>query len=174
MLIYKMIVLQYIKKRLFALKFLFVILLFSGCQATLAPAYDQAIVEKVTASSDLAMRFFAEVDGGTTSESFAVREPIYNALIGAFESLKLQAKARPVPNNVALEKINELLQSKGSNAISGEYPSAFAFEQIAATFKKMKQTDRENGIKPLALQAFKGQVEIFLDQAITYESFLKR
>ncbi len=159
-------------KQHISLLVLFCLVLFTGCQATLAPAYDQAIVEKVTASSDLTMRFFAEVDGGTTSESFAVREPIYNTLIGAFESLKLQAKARPVPKNVALEKI--LLQAKGSNAISGEYPSAFAFEQIAATFKKMKQTDRENGIKPLALQAFKGQVEIFLDQAITYESFLKR
>ncbi|HNP69253.1 MAG TPA: hypothetical protein PKH16_15210 [Aequorivita sp.] len=169
-----MIAVPYFIKKLFALKLLLALLLFGGCQATLAPAYDQAIVEKVTESSNLAMRFFAEVDGGTSSETFEVREPIYNVLIGAFESLKLQAKARPVPENVALDKINELLQAKGSNAISGEYPSAFAFEKIAETFKKMKQTDRENGIKPLALQAFKGQVEIFLDQAITYESFLKR
>ena len=43
----------------------FSIALFAGCEATLAPAYDQAIVDKVTESSDLAMRFFAEVDGGT-------------------------------------------------------------------------------------------------------------
>ncbi|MDN3724811.1 hypothetical protein QRD02_10485 [Aequorivita sp. SDUM287046] len=148
--------------------------LFSSCQATLAPAYDQAIVEKVTASSDLAMRFFAEVDGGTSNENFADREPIYNILIGSFESLKLQAKARPVPDNVAIDKINALLQAKGNSAVTGEYPSAFAFDQIAATFKKMKETDRERGIKPLALEAFKGQVEIYLDQAITYESFLKR
>lgn len=161
-------------KLYFSFLVLFSFVLFTGCEATLAPAYDQAIVEKVTQSSDLAMRFFAEVDGGTNSESFAVREPVYNTLIGAFESLRLQAKARPVPNNVALEKINALLEAKGSSAITGEYPSAFAFEQIANTFKRMKQTDKENGIKPLALQAFKGQVEIFLDQAITYESFLKR
>lgn len=165
---------NFLRKNLFLLPIILVLLSVSSCEVTLAPAYDQAIVEKVTASSDLAMRFFAEVDGGTITESFGVREPIYNTLIGAFESLKLQARARPVPNNVALEKINELLQSKGSGAITGEYPSAFAFEQIATTFKKMKETDRESGIKPLALQAFKGQVEIFLDQAITYESFLKR
>ncbi|TXD69920.1 hypothetical protein [Aequorivita lipolytica] len=152
----------------------FSIALFTACEATLAPAYDQAIVERVTESSNLAMRFFAELDGGTESESFFMRQPTYNKLIGAFESLKLQARARPLPNSAALEKINALLQSKGSSAITGEYPSAFAFEQIAATFSKMKQTDSENGIKPLALQAFKGQVEIFLDQAITYESFLKR
>ena len=153
---------------------LFSIALFSSCEATLAPAYDQAIVEKVTASSDLAMRFFAEVDGGTEKDSFTVREPVYNILIGAFESLEIQARARPVPKNVAIDKINEMLQAKGSNSITGEYPSAFAFERIAETFTKMKETDRQNGIKPLALQAFKGQVEIYLDQALTYESFLKR
>ena len=154
--------------------FLIVLGFIVGCKATLAPAYDQAIVEKVTHNSELAMRFFAVVDSGTNRESFSLREPIYNDLIGAFESLELQAKARPVPENIALEKINELLQAKGSDAVSGEYPSAFAFGKIAETFHKMKETDREKGLKPLALQAFKGQVEIFLDQAITYESFLKR
>lgn len=153
---------------------LFGIALLSGCEATLAPAYDQAIVEKVTASSDLAMRFFAEVDGGTERESFTVREPVYNILIGAFESLEIQARARPIPKNVALDKINEMLAAKGSSNVTGDYPSAFAFEKIAETFKKMKETDKQNGIKPIALQAFKGQVEIYLDQAITYESFLKR
>ncbi len=166
--------LEILQRKFFPLQILLGFLVVCGCEATLAPAYDQAIVESVTENSELAMQFFAEVDGGTERESFLTRQATYNKLIGAFESLKLQAKARPVPKNVALDKINELLQAKGSNAITGDYPSAFAFDQIAETFKKMKQTDRENGIKPLALLAFKGQVEIFLDQAITYESFLKR
>ncbi len=145
-----------------------------SCKASLAPAYDRAIFEGVTENGELAMRFFAEVDGGTDSESFFRRQLIYNQLIGAFESLKLQAKARPVPKNMALDKINLLLQARGSTAITDDYPSAFAFGEIANTFRKMKQTDSQNGIKPLAVQAFKGQVEIYLDQAITYESFLKR
>ncbi len=153
---------------------LMVFLLGLSCQTTLAPAYDQAIVEKVTESSDLALQFFAEIENGTNSTSFKVREANYNILIGAFESLKLQAKARPVPKNVAFDKINELLEIKGSSAITGDYPSAFAFEKIAETFKKMKQTDAERDLEPIAIQAFKGQVLIFLDQAITYESFLKR
>ncbi len=153
---------------------IFSIFFFTACEVTLAPAYDQAIVDKVTTSTDLAMRFFAQVDGGTDSESYAEREPIYNVLIGAFESLKLQAKARPLPESAALDKINAMLASKGSNPIAGDYPSAFAFEQIAVTYKKMKETDREQGLKPIVLQAFKGQIEIYLDQAITYESFLKR
>ena len=150
------------------------LLAFGSCQTILAPAYDQAIVDGVTENTELAMRFFASVDGGTATEDFTLRENTYNVLIGAFESLKIQAKARPVPKNVAMEKINKLLQAKGRNAISGNYPSAYAFEQIAETFKKMKQADAEQNLRPLALRAFKGQVEIFLDQAITYESFLKR
>ncbi|MEM0518150.1 MULTISPECIES: hypothetical protein [Aequorivita] len=150
------------------------VFLLSGCEATLAPAYDQAIVDKVNVNSDLAMRFFASVNEGTESENFSLREPVYNQLIGAFESLKLHAKARPVPDNAAIEKINALLRSKDSNPIAGDYPSAFAFEQIAVTFAHMKKTDREQGLNPILIEAFKGQVEVYLDQAITYESFLKR
>ncbi|MGO3182660.1 MAG: hypothetical protein ACTIJ9_07495 [Aequorivita sp.] len=122
-----------------------------GCHAALAPAYDQAIVQKVTESTELAMQFFAEVDGGTHSDNFYSRQTTYNKLIGAFESLKLQAKARPVPKNIALDKINTLLQEKGSSAITDDYPSAFAFEQIANTFRRMKKIDREKDIKPLAI-----------------------
>lgn len=153
---------------------LFSIVLFSGCQTTLAPAYDQAIVDGVTENTELALRFFASMEDGTNADSFSLRENTYNQLIGAFEALKIHAKARPLPKNIAVEKINELLQARGNSPLSGEYPSAFAFSQIAETFKKMKEIDAKQGIKPFALQAFKGQVEIFLDQAITYESFLKR
>jgi len=147
---------------------------FLSCQVTLAPAYDQAIVEKATESSELAMWFFASLDQGVTAETYGVRETTYNQLIGAFESLKLQARARPIPTGMAMGKVNALLESKGSGALTEDYPSAFAFGEIANTFRKMKATDRTQGIKPLAIQAFQGQVSIYLDQAITYESFLKR
>src|SRR5690606_9114405 len=99
---------------------------------------------------------------------------VYNILTGAFESLDIQARARPDPQNMALDKNNEKMQAKGSSNLTGDYPSAFAVGKIDETFRKMKETDAQNGIKPLALQAFKGQVQIYLDQALTYESFLKR
>lgn len=159
-------------------KFTYLVLLgtlaLSACKTTLAPAYDQAIVDKVTQSTDATLRFFASVSSGVEADGFPVRLPIYNELIGNFEALELQARARPVPDNVALDKINEILQTKGSGGVSGDYPSAFAFGKIAETFQKMKETDAETGLRPLVVQAFKGQVLIFLDQALTYESFLKR
>ncbi len=150
------------------------LLLFVGCQTTLAPAYDRAIFEGAARNGELAMRFFAEVSEGTETENFFRRQPVYDQLIGAFETLQIQAKARPLPENAAVEKINSLLRDRGTQTLSGKYPSAVAFGEIADIFRKMKEVDDERGLKPLAIQAFKEQVIIFLDQALTYESFLKR
>lgn len=156
------------------LPILLLAILATGCKTQLAPEYDKAIVEKVTATSEKTMSFLETISNGTSNETYTQREDTYNSLIGAYEALKLQAKARPIPKNTATEKINKLLQAKGSNRLSSDYPSAFAFEEISKTLKKMKEVDQQNGIKPIAVEAFKGQIEIFLDQAITYESFLKR
>lgn len=146
----------------------------AGCQVTLAPAFDQAIVASIIQNTNLALRFFASVDGGTNPHDFQVRQDTYNTLIGAFESLELQARARPIPDGKVIKKINEMLETRGSNPLPGDYPSAFALGKIAETFTKMKKTDQANSLKPFAVEAFKGQVMIFLDQAIIYESFLKR
>lgn len=163
-----------LKLRFSSSVFLFGLLLITSCKTVLAPAYDKAIVDGVIATSQKTMTFLAGISAGTSKATFDVRENTYNELIGAFDALKLQARARPVPKKVAADKINKLLESRGSNAVTDKYPSAFAFEKISETLVKMKETDRENGIKPLAMQAFKGMIEIYLDQAITYESFLKR
>ena len=156
-----------------ALIFGLVLSLFS-CKTLLAPEYDKAIVEAITITSEKTMSFFAEVAEGTSQSNFPEREEAYNRLIGAYDALAIKAKARPIPDNVATKKINQLLGQKGSNPISGNYPSAFAFEKISETLMKMKQTDKQKDIGSIAIEAFKGQIEIFLDQAITYESFLKR
>jgi len=169
-------------KKLKKVKFSFSILVLvcalslSSCKTLLAPEYDKAIVETITTSSEKTMGFISEISEGTCNTDYSKREKKYNELIGAYDALKIKAKARPLPNNVATKKINELLGKKGSPTISGDYPSAFAFEKISETLQKMKETDKDTTkcIKPGALKAFKGQIEIFLDQAITYESFLKR
>lgn len=144
-----------------------------GCKTQLAPEYDRAIVKTVTTVSEQSMRFFSSVSKGTTPDTYPVREATYDVLIGTYDALRIKAKARPIPKHVATKKINALLGSRGT-ALSGDYPSAFAFEQISKTFQKMKEKDKASGIKPTAMDAFKGQVQIFLDQALTYESFLKR
>lgn len=162
-----------IKKKIFPLILLIGLLSATGCRTLLAPEYDKAIVETVSATSEKTMSFLANVSEGTSKSDFSEREKNYNDLIGAYDALKIKAKARPIPSNVATKKINEILGTRGTS-LSGNYPSAFAFEEISKTLKKMKDTDNVSGLKPTAVEAFKGQIAIFLDQAITYESFLKR
>ena len=163
-----------IKKRILPFLMLVGLLSTFGCRTLLAPEYDKAIVESLATTSEKTMSFLASVDQGTSNIDFPKRENDYNDLIGAYDALKIKAKARPIPRNTATKKINELLQAKGSDPISGEYPSGTAFEKISETLQKMKVTDKANGLRPMAILAFKGQIEIYLDQAITYESFLKR
>lgn len=162
-----------IKKKIFPLILLIGLISTVGCKTLLAPEYDKAIVETVTSTTEKTMSFLAKVSEGTSNSNFSERENEYNDLIGAYDALKIKAKARPIPNNIATKKINELLGTRG-NSLSGDYPSAFAFEEISKALKKMKDTDNTSGLKPIAVQAFKGHIEIFLDQALTYESFLKR
>lgn len=165
---------QKIKKRVAPLSLIIALILFASCKTLLAPEYDKAIVEGITATSEKTMKFLEANSAGTYKANYNKRENEYNELIGAFDALKLQTKARPLPKNVATEKINEILKDRGNDPLSSDYPSAFAFEEISKTLRKMKEKDQEIDLKPGAMVLFKGQIEVFLDQAITYESFLKR
>ena len=162
-----------LRKSIFSFAILLSLISISSCSITLAPEYDRAIVEKTSSVTTETLMLFAEVSGGTTKDSFEKREPTYNQLIGSFDALNLQSKARPIPN-VSLDRLNQLMKQKGMENISGDYPSATAFKEIALTLEKMKETDELSGLNPTIVAAFKGQIEIYLEQAITYETFLKR
>lgn len=149
-------------------------LLLANCKTYLAPAFDQTIITKSTEAATSTFQYFASISGGTNHESFSTRENAYNTLIGQYETLKLLAKARPIPTNKTTERINQLLEEKNAATSTNDYPSAFAFNRIVENLVKMKAKDQASGLNPTIIQAFKGEIEIFLDQAITYESFLKR
>lgn len=149
--------------------------IFSGCAATLAPQYDRDVVEGLNATNTNAMEFFAFVCKGTQKDSYEQREAKYAYLIGHFDALVIQAKARPVPRNKVTDKINDVLSKRGVPIPDdSETPSATAMGKISLTFAKMRDTDQKQGLTPTEVEAFKGQVSIFMDQALTYESFLER
>lgn len=159
-----------IKSTLLVLSFLLLV----NCKTYLAPSYSQEIITKSTLAATSTFQYFASISGGTHQESFNSRENTYNTLIGQFETLKLLTKARPIPTNKTTQRINKLLEEKNAPTSSSDYPSAFAFNRIVENLVKMKEKDRTSGLNQTVIQAFKGEIEIFLDQAITYESFLKR
>jgi hypothetical protein len=164
-----------IQRTLIKFSFLGVLVLVSGCLAQLAPQYDRALFDGITRTNQNLMQFFASVAEGAAPAEFPTREASYNRLIGAVESLALQSRARPMPKNDSIDKVNRYLDERGIAPVdNSEAPSADALDQIATQLTKMKSVDRENGLRPGAVALFKNAVVISMDQAMTYESFLDR
>ncbi len=160
--------------------FFSILIFFTSCAVSLAPKFDQEIVDNLSASSTEIFQLFAEISGGVTSSDFNKREEKYNSVIGKIEALELQIQARPVPKSKLLDKIrnkvNDRLAQKGqiALAVGDTTPSASALFQIRQNLEKMKAADKSNGLTRTEVQAFKGNIEKFLDQALTYEGFLNK
>lgn len=149
--------------------------LLASCATQLAPLYDKAIVDGITTANREAMTLFASLSAGSSRDSFAERADNYNRIIGSLDALEIQARARPTPKTSTLEAVNNWLEKRGLPAVSDDdVPSATALNRISATLKKMRDTDRKQGVTATEVQAFKNQLAIYMDQAITYEAFLQR
>jgi hypothetical protein len=150
-------------------------LLLAGCAAQLAPSYDRALVNGLTNATVDIMALFATVSSGTKPESFAQREQKYNQVIGTVDALAIQSGARPVPKGTTSEAVNKVLKERGVQPLAdSEIPSATALKEISKTIAKMRDTDRKQGVTAFEAQAFRNQAVIYLDQALTYESYLER
>lgn len=153
----------------------------TNCTVSLAPKFDQGIVDNLSSASAQVFHLLAETSSGTMPAEFPLRAEKYNSLLGTLEALQLQINARPVPDNKTIDKIiakaNERLTKRGiSNltSVGGIAPSATALEQIIINLTKMRDTDQKQGLKPLEVQLFKGNMQLYLDQALTYEKFLNQ
>lgn len=155
--------------------FLFFVLSITGCAVQLAPTYNKDIVTGITVANKDVLEFLSSVDAGTTQSTFANRKDKYDKLIGAFESISTQIKARPIPSNKVKDKVNELLSKRGvQKLVDADYPSQIAIEEIVKNLKKMKDKDGNSDIGKTAIDVFKSAINISVDQALTYENFLER
>ncbi|MCB1910077.1 MAG: hypothetical protein KDH15_22160 [Rhodocyclaceae bacterium] len=149
----------------------------AGCAAQLAPPYDKTVADGLNSANTEAMTLMAATSQGTDKNSFSAREDTYNALIGTLDALALSAGARPMPKNRFTDAINKVLEKRGGKPIDDDDstpPSAHSIKKIAETLTKMRDTDKKQGVTAIEAQAFKGQLVIYFDQAITYENFLQR
>ena len=152
-----------------------VVLTFSACATQLAPPYDKALVDGMASTNKEVMSLFATASGGTSQGSFDTRAASYNKAIGGVDALEIQAKARPLPKTKVTEIANKYLTQRGLPALTDDQiPSATALHKVSETITKMRDTDRKQGLTGMEVRAFKGQAAVYLDQAITYESFLER
>jgi hypothetical protein len=162
------------------ISFLNTLLIVAGCAVSLAPRFDQGIIDNLSGTSTEVFQLLSEVSEGTTNADFDKREDKYNQVIGKLEALALQINARPVPDNKTVDKIirktNSSLQKKGTTLISANQtaPSATALKNVTANVTKMKQTDKLQGVTATEALAFKNNIELFFDQALTYERFLNK
>lgn len=148
-----------------------------GCATQLAPAYDKSVVDELNATNVEAMTIFAAAAGGTKPDTFKAREEKYNTTIGKLDALTILAGARPIPGSKTTETINRFLVKRGHGGLLEDEatpPSAHAIERVARTVEKMRDTDKVQGLTKTEVEVFKGQAVTYLDQAITYENFLKR
>ena len=152
------------------------VLLLVGCTATLAPPYDKTLVDGLKKTNIEVMTFFASVYGGTEKSTFDVRKKAYASLIGQFDSLALLASVRGLPKDEKIiKKVNKSLDKREvANLDDSEIPSATALSKISEALTAMRVADQKQGLTATEIQGFKNNVSVSLDQALTYESFLKR
>jgi len=147
-----------------------------GCAVHLAPDYDKTIVDGLTSANVGLMELFASASGGTSKEAFSEREERYNKLIGLLDALRLQSSARQVHQPL----LSQLFPSKAGTAAepqeneSPKPPSTNSIGLMVKTITKMRDTDKKQGLTNVEVAAFKGQIEISMDQALTYEKALER
>jgi hypothetical protein len=151
----------------------------SSCAVSLAPRYEQAIVDDLSDASNQIFQLVASLSPKASSNDFNKRESDYNKVIGSIQALEFQIKARPLPKNKKVEeiinKVNENLKAKGISTlinVNEISPSATALKNLRENIEKMKETDQQQGITKTELKVFKGFIELYLDQALTYEKYL--
>lgn len=155
------------------------IIFVSGCAVSLAPKFDQTIVDNLSSTSTETFQLLAEVSNGTSNADFDKREGQYNSVIGKLEALELQINARPLPHNKTVDKIidkaNERLKARnvGTLITAGDTsPSATAIAEIVKNINQMKISDKAGTLTATTVQIFKGFIVLYFDQALTYERFL--
>lgn len=148
-----------------------------ACSMPLVPPYDRAVSEALNAANTETMTLFASINPSVQKYDFATRSERYAQVIGKLDALALSANARPVPKNPTVDKLNAALDKlipASANADDVRIPSVFAIRKISEAITKMRDTDMKQGLTAYEVIAFKQEVSIYFDQALTYENFLQR
>jgi len=165
-------------RRILNIRSTFLVLL-CGCTAHLAPDYDQSVYDGLVSANKDIQALFVAIGNSTTNDTYPPRAAAYDHIIAELEAVELLIKARPLPDPAALAETNKVLASLHIGEASAdpnfsEYPSARSVALLVGTIQHMQTSDRTTGLQPSLLAPYKNQAMIYLTQAITYESFLKR
>lgn len=150
----------------------------AGCQASLAPSYDPALIAGVNAANQEALVLFSEVSTGAPTARYATLAPKYDALIGKFDALRLQAEARDVPPlgrriaKALTAKNEQLAEICGEDAINCVNASPRSLEAIVNNFARMKTSTRTKDLTAETVTLHKNAYEISIQQVLVVETAL--
>lgn len=156
---------------------LVVFLFLGGCAVQLAPTFDRTIVDGLAAANEDALILFASVSDGASRQTFAGRKDHYDRVIGTFDALVIQARARPFPQSGLARslRVNPRLAADLSEIPRiEEAPSIGAMEKIVEIMKRMRATDGRRGLTAFVVDGFKNPYLTAIDQALIYEKALQR
>jgi hypothetical protein len=155
------------------------VFLLVGCAVKLAPDYDKSIIEALVSANTDTLTLFAELSEGGDPGDYSEREKTYNSLIGRFDSLRVQAEARPIPRPLIAEWLgfgttSAETSEDAMNIPRLEGPSADILSEIVSTLQRMRDTDAKGTLWATKVEGFKGSYEISFAQVLTYEKALER
>lgn len=164
-----------------------------SCAAHLMPGYNEQIVEGLNELSQQSILLCIADSNGLSAKNYLSKEAMYNETIAKTKSLIIQCSSRPMPSNTFVKKLNKKLNAdQAQAAVSGnskknneettsaeidfnsELPSVTALKGILSTVEKIKEIHSKGDVSPLVLEGLENQLIIYLDQAITFEQYLKR
>ncbi len=159
-----------------ALRTAVLLLWLTGCTAHLAPDYDATLVAGLVAANEQAETLFATLSSGTTAATFPQRQPTYDAVIGKFDALRLEAMARPNPH---LSDSGLLASLAGHPTTPGaanplQAPTPQVLSTIVAKLTRLRNQDRAGSLSPVLVVLAKNSYELSFEQALTYEQALQR
>lgn len=151
----------------------------SACMVQLAPSYDSGIVNALSGANQDIQLLFAQIGTLSDPAGFPARKPQYDKIVGELGAAELQIRTRPLPKPDAIKKAAAALSRLEIGGVKADpgfsaYPSARAVHDLQGTILKMEEVDEKSGLRGGALGAFEGQATTFLQQAMTYENYLKR
>jgi len=152
------------------------LILLSGCAVQLAPQYDEFIDKNLAALNQSIASFVAGVPvAGHPKSSFSDHEKYYAETLGKIQALRARAAARPVPQPLIAKWLGLGEKAEDVIGIGEKIPSVESLRIVAGRLTEMRKIHGgPSGLSAAFAQRIGEQIQIAMNNAITYELALKR
>jgi len=149
----------------------------AACTISLAPAYDQALVEGLDQANVETLTLFAALEGGSPRSKFGDYEMRYAGVIGRFEALRQRAGQRQIPPLAArLSRLGPVqhLCATATDPTACVNTSPSSLGEVVAVLRQMRDTHRLRDLAADDVENFRNAYSPAIGQALTVENALKR